>query len=967
MQQNSSSEPREVGSSVVASVARTQREDEEEIVHEILAMNTLAMQRCYSEALDEANTILTEAYMKLHNSTTTGESRGLDTVRATTLNNLGVVECHRGQHRQALSHFEAARQLEESWNSASPAVALNTCAAYNALGMYDKATAAATETINMLRTLVLQKKEANSLPVIQAAPTDGATSLLQGNGLSVSGSDNRTLWGAAWHNLAVAQINTAKSGNDLSEYTNVVALFQNAMRSTQELLGHDHPMTRRVTENYRAVRDALRSHGVYKQHHTLLTVPTRPVNPQEESYEMEQYMRNCGIKSRRRALEKYHRDLTITFCGDVTNGVKLTERLDPTPYPEAKDVAFRTRSGKRTLRSLRVMPLGATLARACQLYGNPHPLLYSLPQNSNGQEAGGAANGQNNGANNSYLDRPVAPRPPVGSKKSSPRRRQLQVKQGTGNPKFRRSNNGSHNKQSESRSRSFPGLPLMPTNVSRNESIVAQHQHQQPTICDPPRTQWQLNFPQHPSNPRQSSMQNQQRPHEMPVNNQWLTPDYLQSLNVAPSSVPNFTQQPIPEPQRGVAGQPQAVHQAQPYYSPQQQQQQQQQMAQQSQPYYNPQPQSAQAMQEVRPQHNLPPQPPPHVERTSQSQQQPHEVPVNNQWLTPDYLQSLNVAPSSVPNFTQQPIPEPQRGVAGQPQAVHQAQPYYSPQQQQQQQQQMAQQSQPYYNPQPQSAQAMQEVRPHHNLPPQPPPHAQQTGHREMGSREANPEAMPSVKYEGEPGRRAESIPKVTPPHSVANPAFTDFTNDARVHGSLPPLPTAPSHSHVTVEVKETARGGSVVVGEATPGEMFAAGTQDTFDHVKYIMLAEPPGDAVRQHSSQGISETNNSMQLDPFQKFPDVSGGQDTVFGGDRLGAEGCQRHQLFDAMWVSGNAPVEGAGTRLVGKPSYFVSSVIDLSKDQVALPEDVMQMIVDNSSSVVNSPMQTTTNTTFSLFGK
>ncbi|KAG8349025.1 hypothetical protein TRVL_00122 [Trypanosoma vivax] len=856
MQQNSSSEPREVGSSVVASVARTQREDEEEIVHEILAMNTLAMQRCYSEALDEANTILTEAYMKLHNSTTTGESRGLDTVRATTLNNLGVVECHRGQHRQALSHFEAARQLEESWNSASPAVALNTCAAYNALGMYDKATAAATETINMLRTLVLQKKEANSLPVIQAAPTDGATSLLQGNGLSVSGSDNRTLWGAAWHNLAVAQINTAKSGNDLSEYTNVVALFQNAMRSTQELLGHDHPMTRRVTENYRAVRDALRSHGVYKQHHTLLTVPTRPVNPQEESYEMEQYMRNCGIKSRRRALEKYHRDLTITFCGDVTNGVKLTERLDPTPYPEAKDVAFRTRSGKRTLRSLRVMPLGATLARACQLYGNPHPLLYSLPQNSNGQEAGGAANGQNNGANNSYLDRPVAPRPPVGSKKSSPRRRQLQVKQGTGNPKFRRSNNGSHNKQSESRSRSFPGLPLMPTNVSRNESIVAQDQHQQPTICDPPRTQWQLNFPQHPSNPRQSSMQNQQRP---------------------------------------------------------------------------------------------------------------HEVPVNNQWLTPDYLQSLNVAPSSVPNFTQQPIPEPQRGVAGQPQAVHQAQPYYSPQQQQQQQQQMAQQSQPYYNPQPQSAQAMQEVRPHHNLPPQPPPHAQQTGHREMGSREANPEAMPSVKYEGEPGRRAESIPKVTPPHSVANPAFTDFTNDARVHGSLPPLPTAPSHSHVTVEVKETARGGSVVVGEATPGEMFAAGTQDTFDHVKYIMLAEPPGDAVRQHSSQGISETNNSMQLDPFQKFPDVSGGQDTVFGGDRLGAEGCQRHQLFDAMWVSGNAPVEGAGTRLVGKPSYFVSSVIDLSKDQVALPEDVMQMIVDNSSSVVNSPMQTTTNTTFSLFGK
>ncbi|RNF04711.1 hypothetical protein TraAM80_05045 [Trypanosoma rangeli] len=375
---------RDVATSETISEEQAMHQSEDELLHEVLAMNTLAMQRCNAEALEEASTILSDAYMKLHNLSSPGsDTQIMDTLRSTTLNNLGVVECHRGQHRQALSHFEAARQLEEKWGSASPSVALNTCAAYNALGMYDKATAAAMETIDMLRTLKLQEKNghAPTLPV----PDTGNRSL-QGTGIAVAKSDNKALWGAAWHNLAVAQINTARYTKDPSEHSNAAVLFQNAMRATQELLGSDHPMTKSVTETYRTVRDVLRSYGVYKQHHTMLTVPPRPVDPRDEEDDMERYLRQCVGKSRRRAKEKFHRDLTITFCGEATHGAKLTERLDPRPYPDAVDVAFRCKRRKKMPSVLRGMMLSGTLLRAGQLYGNPHPLLYSLPPNYNAME-----------------------------------------------------------------------------------------------------------------------------------------------------------------------------------------------------------------------------------------------------------------------------------------------------------------------------------------------------------------------------------------------------------------------------------------------------------------------------------------------------------------------------------------------------------------------------------------------------
>ncbi|KAH9586698.1 hypothetical protein LSM04_006146 [Trypanosoma melophagium] len=362
---------------------------EDNLLHEILAMNTLAMQRCNANMPEEATTILTEAYMKLHNRTSPQNQQMIDTLRATTLNNLGVVECHRGQHRQALSHFEAARQLEETWGTASPSVALNSCAAYNALGMYDKATAAATETIDMLRTLAIQEKKNNTAGANTTGNTNTGTGgmggdacrSLQGSGIIIAKSDNDALWGAAWHNMAVAQINTARVTKDPTEHANAAVLFQNAMRATQELLGRDHPMTKSVTATYRKVRDVIRSYGVYKQHHTMLTAPPRPVDPRDDEEEMEKYLQQSGAKSRRRALDKYHRDLTITFCGEATKGIKLTERLDPTPYPGALDEPFRKKKGKKMPRVLRGMALSETLLQAGQLYSNPHPLLFSLPPN----------------------------------------------------------------------------------------------------------------------------------------------------------------------------------------------------------------------------------------------------------------------------------------------------------------------------------------------------------------------------------------------------------------------------------------------------------------------------------------------------------------------------------------------------------------------------------------------------------
>ena len=419
----------------------------EDFVHEVLAMNTMAMELSYAAlgsgaaaaspstpaaaaTTEEPMKILHEAFMRLDDSSAQDVPGPLlDQLKATTLNNMGVVECNRGQPRQALSHFEAARQLEENNNMASPSVALNTCAAYNALRMYDKATAAALEAIDMLRALEVQRQrsrriaaavarhgEASAAGPPKPRTNDGAvvgaelddTLVLEAAAApQIADSQNAALWGAAWNNLAVAQINTAResASKDTSEYTNTLTLFQNAMRATQELLGTQHPMSKAVVETFRSVRLALRNHGAFKQHRTLLRAPLPPVDPREQAWEEEQVEAAPG-QTRHNALVKQRQQLTITFRGEVTGGQKLIERIDGTPYPGAASEAYKcrrggssgransnTRKGKRTPSlssrsgkrhhrnngALRGMPHIETLARASLVYGNPHPLLYTPP------------------------------------------------------------------------------------------------------------------------------------------------------------------------------------------------------------------------------------------------------------------------------------------------------------------------------------------------------------------------------------------------------------------------------------------------------------------------------------------------------------------------------------------------------------------------------------------------------------
>lgn len=425
----------------------------EDFIHEILAINTLAMQRTKVESLAEAMEMLTEVYDKLSKEDTenvVGDLQMLDQLRATTLNNMGVTECRRGQPRKALSHFEGARQLEEKWNIASPSVVLNTCAAYNTLQIYDKATSAALETIEMLRTLELQKKWARKrgkdgekdlrtglgfLRDISCAPST-VSSKIQGGAVgkytgfgrrkvsprspskiprtsaerkaakeeeamlnaaafpTIAPSENAALWGAAWHNLGVAQLNLAQQAKDQSEYSNALSILENAMRTTYDKLGTKHPMSMDVTETFRSVRHVLLKNGAYKPHRTMKHAVLPPVDPRVQLLENLKVEAEEG-ESHARALENQRKNLSITFRGEVTKGKKFVERLDPTPYPGGGYEPFQQRhhrpcqredhSHRRGRRSLHrnplddavssALPFSPTLIAATKIYGNPHPLL----------------------------------------------------------------------------------------------------------------------------------------------------------------------------------------------------------------------------------------------------------------------------------------------------------------------------------------------------------------------------------------------------------------------------------------------------------------------------------------------------------------------------------------------------------------------------------------------------------------
>lgn len=412
-----------------------------DIRYEVLDMNSQGMYMCQQQQLDEAEAILTQAYNVLENDNTVHDAQTLDQLRSTTLNNLGVVECHKGLHKQALNHLEVAQTLEHQWDVHSPSVSLNICAACNALGMYDRATSAALDTIEMLRQTA------------KAAVSGGAIASDDNNpssfdGPASSSSENSVLWGAAWHNLGVAQLNIA-SGKDLSEYTNVLALFHNAMESTTALLGAQHPMTAAVHETYRSIRQHLREAGVFKQHRALLTAELPPIAGKPEAPEPEP-----GMTAHATA-QKQSKDFHLTLRGKETGGKKVVERYSSEAFPPAIATGAGGTTPRRTPRGtlasprstvsdhnttarsnggsiqkkgqspIRGIPLSGNLLAASSLYRNPHPLLLHprLRPVEYVPKAPSAADGSGRGGAREPL--PIGGKPQQGSSSPPKHREQL--------------------------------------------------------------------------------------------------------------------------------------------------------------------------------------------------------------------------------------------------------------------------------------------------------------------------------------------------------------------------------------------------------------------------------------------------------------------------------------------------------------------------------------------------------------
>ena len=362
-------------------------------------MNSHGMFLCQSEKLDEAGAMLTDAYHQLESDQTIQDQQMLDLLKATTLNNLGVVECHKGLHREALNHLEVAQSLEQQWHIQSPSIYLNLCATYNALGQHDKATTAALETIALLREMARAQRQSGP------GQDQKESSLAAAGGnplLRTTNEENQVLWGAAWHNLGVAQINTALLSKkaDLSEHTNVLVIFQNAIKATTELLGGDHSMTKAVLQTYRAVRSFLRDKGVFKQHTALLTCGIPPLQSTSSSSSGPQEA-EPGLTVRS-TIRKHQRDIRVTIRADKKNSngspsngssgggggggysssSKLVQLQDREAYPQgAPGLASRIPnpvgpvSPRRHHNELRGLPVSGLLLHAATLYSNPHPLL----------------------------------------------------------------------------------------------------------------------------------------------------------------------------------------------------------------------------------------------------------------------------------------------------------------------------------------------------------------------------------------------------------------------------------------------------------------------------------------------------------------------------------------------------------------------------------------------------------------
>jgi tetratricopeptide (TPR) repeat protein len=316
----------------------------DDLRYSILELNAHAMQRSQVGELVEAQQLLEAAYIRLQSADAAilaADAGLVDQLKATTLSNLGVVECHKRELDKSLDHLEAALAIEKRIGLFSPTTALNLCATFNALGRYEEAVDICA----------------------------GAVSALMATNNGVPTEENKTLWAAAWHNLSVAEMNLGgdHGGHDDRRIA-VLNMFRNAMRASIDLLGPKHSLTATIHESYRAARPLLKKQGAYKIRDGLLPMLSASANV--------------------RTLEKRRELMTQTLTEDEKLGSAPAFEGALAGHTGAVSVNRSSHRVPSLLTAVRNAQRGDafrpthTLVRAQPLYLGQHPATVAAPKQS---------------------------------------------------------------------------------------------------------------------------------------------------------------------------------------------------------------------------------------------------------------------------------------------------------------------------------------------------------------------------------------------------------------------------------------------------------------------------------------------------------------------------------------------------------------------------------------------------------
>eukprot|EP01062_Namystynia_karyoxenos_P080981 TRINITY_DN8820_c0_g3_i3.p1 TRINITY_DN8820_c0_g3~~TRINITY_DN8820_c0_g3_i3.p1 ORF type:complete len:491 (+),score=72.81 TRINITY_DN8820_c0_g3_i3:97-1569(+) len=191
-----------------------------QIEDEVAALNRQAMVLCDQGDYAAAREILSGVLPKLG---LLDSARTKARLESATVNNLGCLEKRVGNIDAAAVHLERALKLEYQVAEPSPSTVLNLTAVLQAQGSHNKAR-------DMARLCV---------ELLQSAPGDHLA----------------TVWVAAWHNLAVAQMHATTRAEP--EDT-VWGYFAEAARLANRHLGGKHPLAAEVASSFRAAKQAWR-------------------------------------------------------------------------------------------------------------------------------------------------------------------------------------------------------------------------------------------------------------------------------------------------------------------------------------------------------------------------------------------------------------------------------------------------------------------------------------------------------------------------------------------------------------------------------------------------------------------------------------------------------------------------------------------------------------------------------------